>query len=75
MATDAYQQGKLAYQNNYPMSGCSYPVDSTLRAEWMRGWNEARNADPATGGSGERSGMMGDARKASHIDERHVRQS
>ena len=75
MATDAYQQGKLAYQNNHPMSSCGYPVDSTLRADWMRGWNAAQNADPSTGAPERHSGMMGEARKASHVDEVNIRQS
>jgi len=75
MVTDAYQQGRLAFQNNHPMSACSYPVDSTLRAEWMRGWNEARNGDPAAGAPDDHPGMMGEARKASRIDEVYVRQS
>ncbi|MCB8840766.1 Rmf/CrpP family protein [Aurantimonas sp. VKM B-3413] len=75
MATDAYQQGKLAYQNNHPMSSCSYPVDSTLRADWMRGWNAAQNADPSAGAPSHRSGMMADARKASHVDEADVHES
>jgi hypothetical protein len=61
--TDAYQQGRLAYQNNHPMSGCAYPVDSTLRAEWMRGWNEAHNAHPGSGSPGEHSGMMADSER------------
>ena len=46
MAADAFHQGKLAFQNNHPMSSCEYPVGSSLRAEWMAGWTESRNTDP-----------------------------
>jgi hypothetical protein len=47
MRTDARDQGRLAFDHNLPMSSCTYPVGSTLRAEWMEGWNAARNARPA----------------------------
>ncbi|KQQ90336.1 Rmf/CrpP family protein [Aureimonas sp. Leaf324] len=47
MATDAFQQGKLAFQNNVPKSACEYPAGSTLRNEWMEGWTQGLNARPA----------------------------
>lgn len=47
MRTDARDQGRLAFDHNLPMSSCTYPAGSTLRAEWMEGWNSARNARPA----------------------------
>ncbi len=46
MATDAFAQGKLAFEHNYPMSSCDYPAGSSLRAEWMAGWTEANNSRP-----------------------------
>ncbi|KQT85801.1 Rmf/CrpP family protein [Aurantimonas sp. Leaf443] len=46
MPTDAFAQGKLAFQNNHPMSACDYPVGSSLRQDWMSGWTQARNAAP-----------------------------
>ncbi|BDA82713.1 hypothetical protein Sa4125_02550 [Aureimonas sp. SA4125] len=48
MRTDARDQGHLAFTSNLPMSACGYPIGSTLRAEWMEGWNSARNARPTT---------------------------
>ncbi len=57
MATDAFQQGKLAFQNNVPKSACEYPVGSTLRTEWMEGWTQGLNARPADHGqAGEPGG-------------------
>jgi hypothetical protein len=47
MRTDARDQGRLAFDHNLPMSSCTYPAGSTLRTEWMEGWNSARNARPA----------------------------
>ena len=58
MATDAFQQGKLAFQNNVPKSACEYPVGSTLRSEWMEGWTQGLNARPSDHGhadEGERA--------------------
>ncbi|WP_156419441.1 Rmf/CrpP family protein [Aureimonas sp. AU12] len=47
MATDAFQQGKLAFEHNVPKSGCEYPTGSTLRTEWMEGWTQALNGRPS----------------------------
>ena len=69
MAADAFHQGKLAFQNNHPMSACEYPVGSSLRAEWMAGWNESRNTEPghfrsetADERASASGGTLGDAR-------------
>ncbi|GGD95312.1 hypothetical protein GCM10011390_12600 [Aureimonas endophytica] len=71
--TDAFAQGKLAFQNNHPMSSCTYPVGSSIREEWMRGWTEGRNASP--GGDGEAAGnshpsMMGDGTEEQNLNQR-----
>ncbi|MBB4003927.1 ribosome modulation factor [Aurantimonas endophytica] len=73
MSTDAYEQGKLAFQHNHPMSSCEYPKGSPLRQAWMDGWTEARNATPA--GSGDRPGMMADARRATRVGQSDVHES
>ncbi|MBO0664101.1 hypothetical protein LQ948_15815 [Jiella sp. MQZ9-1] len=67
MITDAHQQGRLAFAKNHPMSACDYPQGSDLRAQWMDGWTEARNAAPQAG-SAPRPGLMRDARRAGRID-------
>ena len=46
MIKDAFNQGRLAFQHNHPMSACEYPVGSSLRAEWMSGWTTASNSLP-----------------------------
>ncbi len=70
MATDAFHQGKLAFQNNHPMSSCEYPVGSSLRAEWMAGWTESRNTDPGHSRSStandSTAGATGTASEARH---------
>ncbi len=66
MSTDATEQGRLAFRNNFPMSSCQYPVGSSLRAAWMSGWTEARNAAPES--SAGHPGMMKDARTAVNLD-------
>ena len=64
MVTDAYEQGRLAHRNNHPMSSCKYPAGSSLRAQWMDGWTQARNAAP----KGEpHAGMMADAGRARSV--------
>ncbi|HEX2017795.1 MAG TPA: Rmf/CrpP family protein [Aurantimonas sp.] len=73
MSTDAYEQGKLAFQHNHPMSSCEYPAGSTFRAAWMEGWTEARNAAPGEGG--ERPGMMSDAKRATRVGQSDVHES
>ncbi|MBO0906351.1 ribosome modulation factor [Jiella sonneratiae] len=65
MTTDAYAQGRMAFEHNHPMSSCQYPVGSDLRGKWMDGWHAARNAAPA--GDGAHSGMMADARRAASL--------
>ena len=65
--TDAFAQGKLAFQNNHPMSSCQYPSGSAFRNEWMRGWMQARNASPRNDRAGgmkqqARSGGVGGAK-------------
>lgn len=66
MSTDATEQGRLAFRKNFPMSSCQYPVSSSLRAAWMNGWTEARNAAPEN--SAGHPGMMKDARTAVNLD-------
>jgi hypothetical protein len=61
MATDAFAQGKLAFEHNHPMSSCDYPAGSSLRAEWMAGWTEANNTRP----NANRSAMPEPTHKAS----------
>ena len=74
MSTDAYEQGRLAFQHNHPMSSCKYPVGSPLRAAWMDGWTTARNAAPG-GASSDHPGMMADARRAARVGQPDVRES
>ncbi|TFF21992.1 hypothetical protein E3C22_15185 [Jiella endophytica] len=66
MVTDAFEQGRLAFRHNHPMSACRYPVGSDLRAQWMAGWNTARNAAPGGDGSAH-PGMMSDARRVGDL--------
>ncbi|WAJ30535.1 Rmf/CrpP family protein [Antarcticirhabdus aurantiaca] len=66
MATDAFEQGKLAFAHNIPMSACEYPVSSSLRSDWMSGWTQARNASPSTG----HPGMMGDGTEEQNLNQR-----
>jgi hypothetical protein len=71
--TDAFAQGKLAFQNNLPMSSCQYPSGSVFRDDWMRGWNEARNASPKGDGphQGEpHPGMMGDGTEEQNLNQK-----
>ena len=70
--TGAFDQGKLAFQNNHPMSSCDFPVGSGIRQEWMSGWNEARNASP--NGEGRQGvdphpGMMGDGTEEQNLNQ------
>lgn len=70
MATDAFAQGKLAFEHNHPMSSCEFPVGSTLRAEWMNGWTTAQNSHPdsARQASGDKHpGMMGDGTEEQNL--------
>ncbi|KAB0678778.1 Rmf/CrpP family protein [Aureimonas leprariae] len=70
--TDAYEQGKLAFQNNHPMSSCEFPVGSTLREDWMNGWNGARNASPTGDGpqGDQHPGMMGDGTEEQNLNQK-----
>lgn len=74
MVTDATKQGRDAFQHNHPMSSCKYPVGSPLREQWMAGWHEAQNAAPRGAGVAH-PGMMGDARRAAHLDKPSAHES
>lgn len=45
MSISAFEQGKLAYKANLPMSACDYPRGSDLRAQWLAGWTSLRRND------------------------------
>jgi hypothetical protein len=71
--TDAFAQGRLAFGNNLPMSSCEYPTGSPSRDDWMRGWNEARNASPKGDGPQQgdaHPGMMGDGTEEQNLNQK-----
>ena len=67
MPTNAFDQGKLAYRNNFSMSSCDYPTGSTLRDEWMKGWTQARGDDERKTHGESSKGLMSDARRAKDL--------
>ncbi|WP_152048077.1 Rmf/CrpP family protein [Aureimonas psammosilenae] len=73
--TSPFEQGKLAFKHNHPMSSCDFPVGSGVREEWMRGWTEARNASPVGDGQETQAGnshpgMMGDGTEEQNLNQK-----
>ncbi|RFC64992.1 hypothetical protein DYI37_03760 [Fulvimarina endophytica] len=60
MSTSAFEQGKLAYRANLPMSACEYPQGSDFRTQWMAGWTHCQRTDEARGHAEPASDMMAD---------------
>ncbi|EAU43352.1 hypothetical protein FP2506_10921 [Fulvimarina pelagi HTCC2506] len=74
MSTSAFDQGKLAYKANLPMSACEYPRGSKNRTEWMAGWTQLRRNDEGKIHPEPQAGMMTDLVRSTTRAPTHPRQ-